>query len=127
MKVYVSHNFGGEDANRHHVELLLNYVVAAHARGIKLLDVTPVSPIHALGFMYNQVPYEEGMRMCLDLLKTCDMMIFQPGYDTSKGVKIEKAFCLENGIRLLTLDEFCGVLAMREMLEGGADDQHQKV
>ena len=127
MRVYVSHNFGGLEYNRQNVELLLTNLVKKHAQGIKLLDVTLVSPIHALGFMYNLVPYEEGMRMCLDLLSTCDMMIYQPAYDTSKGVKIEKDYCVKHNIRVLPFYEFHNVLAIREMLEGAVTDEHPKV
>lgn len=51
------------------------------------LENTYISPIHALGYLYDAVSYEQGMELCIDLLSVCDKMVVIS--EASKGVKIE--------------------------------------
>ena len=90
MLIYCSHKFGGKLENAKAVELKIKKLQLADPGN------TYISPIHAFGFMYNDVPYETGLEMCLDLLSKCDAMIVLS--EGSRGVRAEIKFCAENKI-----------------------------
>lgn len=81
MMIYCSHKYGGLEENKR--------ICEAKVKALQLADLenTYVSPIHALGFMYDVVSYEQGMELCIDLLSVCDKMVVIS--EASKGVKIE--------------------------------------
>ena len=71
MLIYVAHPYGGKEENKK----------AAEEKIKKLHELynghTFISPIHSFGFMYDWVDgYEQGMRMCIDLLDKCDGLIY---------------------------------------------------
>ena len=90
MLIYCSHKFGGSLENAKAAELKIKRLQLADPSN------TYISPIHAFGFMYNDVPYETGLEMCLDLLRKCDKMVVLS--DLSRGVRAEIKFCTENEI-----------------------------
>ena len=83
MLVYVSHPYGGSEENKAKVEETVRKLSSKFP-----LD-TYVSPIHTFGFMYKDVSYKHGMKMCLDLLDACDYMIVFGSHKSSKGCRIE--------------------------------------
>ena len=85
MLIYCSHKFGGSLENAKAAELKIKRLQLADPSN------TYISPIHAFGFMYNTVSYEDGIEMCLDLLSKCDKMVVLS--EKSKGVEIEIGFC----------------------------------
>lgn len=90
MLIYCSHKFGGKLEN-----------AKAAERKIKRLQLadpsnTYISPIHAFGFLYDTVSYEDGIEMCLDLLAKCDKMVVLS--ELSKGVSREISYCMDNNI-----------------------------
>lgn len=117
MLVYLSHNFGNDPENVKHLEEVVKDFVKKYGDVIKQYRLTFISPLHGLGFLYDQVDYEEGMRMCLAQLKLCTMMVLFNGYDNSRGVNIEKQFCLDNHIPILTEDEFRYMLEEAQQVE----------
>ena len=90
MLIYCSNKFGGKLENAKAAELKI--------KKLQLTDPsnTYISPIHAFGFMYHDVPYETGLEMCLDLLRKCDKMVVLS--EGSRGVNAEIKFCAENEI-----------------------------
>ena len=88
MLIYCAHKYGGEEANKNRVETLI--------RGLQTNDPnnTYISPIHAFGHLYNEMPYDEGMRLCLSLLEKCDALLVMS--DESEGVKREIEFAIKN-------------------------------
>ena len=90
MLIYCSHKFGGKLENAKAAEVKIKRLQLADPSN------TYISPIHAFGFMYNDVSYEDGIDMCLDLLAKCDKMIVLS--EMSKGVSAEIKFCTENEI-----------------------------
>lgn len=86
MKIYFAHpytTYGDKDENVKSVEKLIIEVVKKHK------DVTPVSPLHATGFLLDYTTYDEGMRMCYDLLKSCDVLCLCGEWQKSKGANLE--------------------------------------
>lgn len=92
-KVYVSHGFSGKEENIKIVEDKIR----------KLREYAPdilfISPIHTFSYLYHETSYEEGLRMCLDLMKCCDeVFVIDDNYLDSKGVTCEIMFAHEYNI-----------------------------
>jgi len=90
MLIYCSHKFGGNLENAKAAELKIKRLQLADPSN------TYISPIHAFGFMYNVLNYEDGLRLCLDLLAKCDKMVVLS--EKSKGVSREISYCMDNNI-----------------------------
>ena len=90
MLIYCSHKFGGSLENAKAAELKIKRLQLADPSN------TYISPIHAFGFMYHDVPYETRLEMCLDLLRRCDKMVVLS--ELSRKVKAEIKFCAKYGI-----------------------------
>ena len=86
MLIYCSHKFGGKLENAKAVELKIKKLQLENPSN------TYISPIHTFGFMYDTVSYEDGIGMCLDLLRKCDKMIVLS--EKSEGVEIEIEYCI---------------------------------
>lgn len=100
MLVYVAHPYGGHEENKEKVEGLIKNLV------LKSPHHTYVSPIHTFGFMYNTVKtYEQGMKMCTDLLAKCDVLILCDDWRNSEGCNREKDFAEEKGIPIYSYIE----------------------
>ena len=100
MLVYVAHPYGGHEENKEHVENLISHLV------LNFPHHTYVSPIHTFGFMYNTVKtYEQGMKMCTDLLEKCGCLVLCECWEKSAGCNREKTFAEENGIPIHTYKE----------------------
>jgi hypothetical protein len=91
MIVYISHPYGGLEENKREIEQII----------LKLVETNPqntyISPVHTFGFLYDAVPYEEGLEMCLDLLGLCDMAFIFGDYANSTGCKAELSHCEMTG------------------------------
>ena len=81
MLIYCAHCFGGEEKNKIRAEEKIKNLQALQP------DSTFVSPIHAFGFMYHTLSYEEGMDKCLSLLDKCDALLVLS--EESEGVRRE--------------------------------------
>lgn len=84
--IYIAHPYGGKPRNRNNIEkIILNLTTTS--------TNTFVSPVHAFGFMYNLVSYDQGMLYCLELLEKCDSAIFCSGWEKSIGCRQEMEYC----------------------------------
>ena len=90
MLIYCSHKFGGKLENAKAAETKIKKLQLADPGN------TYMSPIHAFGFMYNDMDYDVGLRLCLDLLAKCDAMIVLS--EGSRGVVREIDYCKANKI-----------------------------
>ena len=83
MKIYCAHAYGGKEENKQDAEKKILQLQIAHPEN------TYFSPIHAFGFSYYYMSYDDGMDMCFDLLECCDeVYVLSP---ISEGVKREIA------------------------------------
>lgn len=81
--IYIAAPYGGQKDNKDKVEQLIRELVDLYP------DCCFVSPIHAFGFLYNDLDYEEGMEHCLTLLDMCsEIWIF----GDSRGTRIEREY-----------------------------------
>lgn len=98
-KIYICHQYGGDESNKQHIEQIIKALIKKESAYSLYM-----SPVHALGFLYNDVDYKTGITYCLELLKQCDVMYVFGKYSQSKGCTIEKQFCLMNNIKMQTID-----------------------
>ncbi len=81
--IYVAHPYGGKEENKEKVERLIKGLVGIYP------DYCFLSPIHATGFLYNEMTYDEGMKHCYTLLDLCsEIWIF----GDSKGTRLEREY-----------------------------------
>lgn len=88
MLIYISHAYSAKEENKIEVEQIVRRLVKDHPQH------TFISPIHCFGYMYNDVKYDVGMKMCIDLLAACDVMWVYG--EQSKGVLAEIEWCIDN-------------------------------
>ena len=89
MLIYISHPFSGLEENKQKVEAIVRKLVAEHP------EHTYISPIHALGYLYDDVSYETGLEYCLSLLNKCDKMLVFGNHASSRGCTAEILYCQE--------------------------------
>lgn len=90
--IYVAHPYGGKWRNKRKVERIIRQLIQQYP------DYTFYSPIHALGFLYNNVDYYEGMEHCLEILKRADELWLCGRWLASKGCRIEVKFARQHEI-----------------------------
>ena len=99
--VYISHPYGGLEANKKAVE---NLVVELH----KLFpDYLFISPISAFSMLYDNTNYRDGLDMCLWLLPRCDAMWVFGDYESSVGCMSEIVYCQNYRIPYQILNDNC--------------------
>jgi len=93
--IYVGHPFGGIHDNKAKVEKKVGDWVE------KYPHMTFISPVHAFGFLYNDVTYEDGMEFCLELLSQCEAVIFCQGWENSRGCTMEMMHARKHNIPVI--------------------------
>lgn len=90
--IYISHPYGGDEANANKIANII--------RELNQKDCTKtyVSPVHTFGFLYDEVSYDDGLKMCIDLLSVCDEMWVFGEFESSRGCKAEITYCNQQGI-----------------------------
>jgi hypothetical protein len=73
-KVYVAHPYGGKEENKILVENIILGLIPTNNNTLF------ISPIHALGYLYEALPYDEAMDYCFELLKGCRDLILCDGW-----------------------------------------------
>jgi hypothetical protein len=99
MKViYVAHKFNGDPKNVKKVEKIIRDLV------VKYPDYTFYSPLHNTGFFYDDIPYEIGMKHCIEMLSRSDEIWFCSGWKKSRGCNIEHDWAAEHGVTIKELE-----------------------
>ena len=78
MIIYCAHAYGGDARRKNSASRKIRRLQLAHKEN------TYLSPIHATGWLYEDLTYDEGMELCIDLLSMCDELIVMS--KPSKGV-----------------------------------------
>lgn len=89
---YVAHAYSNKPENKEKVEAIIRRKVKDDPLNVY------ISPIHAFGYLYQEVEYWRGVDMCLELLRRCDVLILCPGWETSAGCRAEKLYAEGHGI-----------------------------
>lgn len=100
-KIYISHSYSGLKENKRDIEYKVKRLVKEYPNYVF------ISPVHTFGYLYDSYPYDTGIDLCIELLKMCDeMWIIDKGFVNSKGVMVEREYCLCNRIpvKLIEID-----------------------
>lgn len=88
MLIYVAFNYGGKKSN------IRKAAKITHDLQLADPENTYICPLLAFAHLkYNELGYEEEMRLCMDLLSECMSMVVAS--KISKGVQMEIDYCLE--------------------------------
>lgn len=90
--VYIAHPFLGKPENVAKVEQIILKLIK------QFPDITFYSPLHATGFFYHEVSYEDGMEHCYEALSRCDELWLCEGWRESRGCKLEGLFATLHNI-----------------------------
>ena len=86
-KIYLSHPFGGLEENREKaaaVAKLFREIWAAEGKTYEL-----VNPIEYLAPLSEGFQEWEILKLAVNLLKSCDAVLFAPGWKKSRGCRLE--------------------------------------
>ena len=100
--IYISHPYGGKKENKDKIEKTILDLQKQYP------DYLFISPVHAFSFLYDTVPYEEGLQMCLWLLHKCDEAWVIGNWRTSKGVCREIIECVKTNIPYRIFEDCSG-------------------
>lgn len=113
-RYYLSHPFtGNEDENKADADQIRAALKEAHP-GICFMN--------PLGMFGNKdTDYCTALADALELLSACDAVIFCPGWEESTGCRAEKAFAMQQGIKIMYLEDFRADLCHMDNQEAKQD------
>ena len=98
-RYYISHPFtGNEEKNKADADRIRAALKEAHP------DICFMNPLGMFG--NKDTDYCTALADALELLSSCEAVIFCPGWEDSTGCRAEKAFALQQGIRIMYLEDF---------------------
>lgn len=102
-RYYISHPFtGNEEKNKADADRIRAALKEAHP------DICFMNPLGMFG--NKDTDYCTALADALELLSSCEAVIFCPGWEDSTGCRAEKAFALQQGIRIMYLEDFRAIL-----------------
>ena len=115
--MYISHDFCGDNKNKRRIKDIVKVLTQIYP------DKVFISPIHAFGFLYEDLykntEYQQLLDMCLKLLNACDYMIVCDDYKNSISIKTEIDFCASHNISYECIDEHIMTKLIQDNLKGG--------
>lgn len=104
-RVYIAHPFGGKQENVERVQDIITDLIKRNP------DVVYISPLHLFGYSYDLVSWEQGMEWCLEVLSSCDAIVFASDeWKLSKGCCMEMDFARDKGIDIFMLEDYKDVI-----------------
>lgn len=94
---YIAHPFQGKRSNIRKVERIIKGLLPLYT------GYTFYSPLHATGYMYDMMPYEQGMKHCFEFLNRADELWLCEGWQRSRGCNMEVRFARDNGIPIFEI------------------------
>lgn len=94
-RVYIIHPFQGKEENRKKIDKI--------CRAVANMGFLPVSPVHAFGFLKDEVPEERklALKLCQELVKGCDQAWCFGSWEESEGCRIEVRTAKKVGIPIV--------------------------
>lgn len=96
--IYISHAYQGKPENIAEIEGIIKWLMKYYP------EYRFISPVHAFGYLYNDMPYPDGLALSMSLLEICDEMWYMPSSE-SMGVNAEIAYCRVQDIPFRTIEE----------------------
>ena len=107
LNIYVAHPYDGQEENKKKVEEFIKLLIK------KNIFHKPnfISPIHNYGYLYNNMEYEKGIDLCLNLLNECDIILI-PKFEKikmSKGCLIELGYAKHKGMEIIHWEDVVSI------------------
>ena len=87
MRIYLSHPYGGKEENRERAAAIAKFyreVWAAEGKPYELIN-----PLEYLAPLSDGVPEYTLLKLAVNLLKSCDAVLFADGWKHSRGCRLE--------------------------------------
>lgn len=98
-RYYISHPFtGNEEKNKADADRIRAALKENHP------DICFMNPLGMFG--NKDTDYCTALADALELLSSCEAVIFCPGWEESTGCRAEKAFAMQQGIKIMYLEDF---------------------
>lgn len=87
-KIYVAHPYLGKKQNKEAITHI--------CRALVKLGIMPISPVHAFGFLHDNIPEEreKALGFCCELVETADELWLFGDWERSDGCLIERNVAL---------------------------------
>ena len=97
-RVYIIHPFQGKGENLEKIGQI--------CRAVANMGFLPVSPVHAFGFLKDEVSEERelALKLCQELIKGCDQAWCFGEWEKSEGCKIEIQAAEEAGVSVVDME-----------------------
>lgn len=106
--IYLAHPFQGKPENVADAERIILELLKRDP------NTTYLSPLHATGFYYFAISYEQGMEHCFEALRRCDALCLCNNWENSKGCCLEVEFAEEQGIPVYRITEEFEIVPLKE-------------
>ena len=100
-RVYLSHPYGGKEENREKAAAIAKMYREIWAAEGK--DYEIINPLDYLAPF--DLPEWQMLRLAVDLLKSCDAVLFAPGWKHSRGCRMEHMAAFADGMKICYLPE----------------------
>ena len=97
-KIYLSHPYGGLERNREKAARLADWYRATWAQEGRT-DIEIVNPLEELRPHATANNEDQMLGLAVDLMRTCDAVVFAPGWKHSRGCRYEHMVAHSEGIR----------------------------
>lgn len=102
--IYISHPFltnGNPEENLTNVSKILEELVLKYKDKFIF-----ISPIHNFGTLDGALNYDDGLKICMNLLKRCDGIVMCGDYIHSNGCMKEMEYAIRRGMPIWKLEDF---------------------
>lgn len=89
--VYISHPYGNKEENLKRILDLIKELYEEYGTE----NYCFISPVPMYYHMYNDMDYDSGLKICLDIQKKCDIALFCKDWKSSKGCNAEYNLAVE--------------------------------
>ena len=98
-RYYISHPYtGDEEKNKKDADCIRAALKDAHP------DICFINPLGMFGNV--DADYCTALADAMEILSVCDAVIFCHGWEESTGCRAEKAFAIQQGIKIYHIDDF---------------------
>ena len=88
MRIYLSHPYGGKEENRERAAAIAKFYRELWAAEGKT-DWILINPLEYLEPLSEGVPEWQMLKLAVNLLKSCDAVLFADGWKHSRGCRLE--------------------------------------
>lgn len=105
--IYLSHPFGNEKSN---YDEITSIMVHLYNNDKFFEQFCIISPVHAYGVMYEEMEYDRGLQVCMDIMDYVHIVLIIGDWQSSKGCVGEHKMAVEKNIPYVIIEDVKDVL-----------------